>query len=97
MANRRVTWAEIKEILNNMPESILSQKVTIWTESEDEGHLVASIKILEEDHHYDGDEGCMPISQMKELYEDYYENKDEYHLVHTAGTPVLIIPDKTKI
>lgn len=91
----KITWAELKEIANNLPGNILSQYVTIWNGSEDAGSVVVGIKVLEEDYHYDGDEGCSPISVIKDIYEDYEENKDEHYLVHAAATPILIIPDNT--
>lgn len=88
-----ITWAEIKELVNKLPEDILKQRCTIWNESEDNGHSVTGIKILDEDWHFDGDEGCMPLRLLKEHNEDYEENKDEYHLVHATGTPILLIPE----
>lgn len=90
---KRITWAEIKELVDMMPPEILAQNATIWNESEETGHAVTAIKILDEDWHYDGDEGCAPIDVIKENYEDYEENKDDYYLVHRAGTPILMIPD----
>lgn len=97
MPDKIITLNEIKEALNKLPENMLSQKATIWNASEDAGSVVVGIKILDEDHHYDGDEGCAPISVIKENYDDYEENKDEYPLVHAAGTPILIINDNTII
>ena len=97
MAEKKVTWAEIKEVLNNLPDNILSQYATIWNGSEDAGSAVVGIKILDEDWHYDGDEGCAPISHFKEHYDDFEENKSTYHLVHATGTPILIIPDNTLV
>lgn len=90
--SKKITWAEIKEIVNGLPDNILNQAATIWDEAEENGHCVTGIKILEEDWHFDGDEGCAPISILKEQYDDYEENKDEYHLVHAKGTPILLIP-----
>lgn len=92
-----ITWAELKEIVNKLPEQILNQAVTIWNSSEEAGSVAISVKILGEDHHYDGDEGCAPISIIKENFDDYEEHKDEYYLVHAYGTPILIIPDETLI
>jgi hypothetical protein len=89
----KTTWADIKAIVNGLPENILKQPATIWTEAEDTGHCVTGIKILDEDHHYDGDSGCAPLSVIKENDDDFEENKDEYHLVHAVGTPILLIPE----
>lgn len=90
---KRITWAEIKELVDMMPPEILSQNATIWNESEETGHAVTAIKILDEDWHYDGDEGCAPLDVIKENDEDFEENKNDYYLVHRAGTPILMIPD----
>lgn len=40
--------AEIKEIVNSLPENILAQPATIWNESEDSGHCVTGIKTLDQ-------------------------------------------------
>ena len=91
--SKKITWAEIKELVNQLPENILNQNCTIWTDSEVSGGFITGVKILDEDWHFDGDEGCAPISTIKENYEDYEENKEEYHLVHAKGTPILLIPE----
>jgi len=41
---KRITWAEIKELVDMMPPEILSQNATIWNESEETGHAVTAIK-----------------------------------------------------
>lgn len=97
MSTKFITWAELKEIINKLPENILNQNATVWNGSEDAGSAVVGVKLLNEDWHYDGDEGCAPISIIKENYDDYEENKDTYRLVHATGTPILIIPDNTII
>lgn len=88
----KITWAAIKELVNKLPDNILKQQATIWDEAEENGHCITGIKVLDEDWHYDGDEGCLPLSLLKQHDEDYEENKDEYHLVHASGTPILLIP-----
>lgn len=97
MGTPKITWAEVKEIVNKLPDRILNQSVTIWNSSEDAGSVAVGVKTIEEDYHYDGDQGCAPLSVIKDNYDDYEENKDEYHLVHAVGTPILLIPDETII
>lgn len=93
--SEKLKWRELKEIVNALPENILDQNVTVWNDSEDSGNAAMRVVILEEDHHYDGDEGCAPISVIKENYEDYEQSKETYPLVHANGTPILIVPDKS--
>lgn len=92
--SNKITWAELKDIVNKLPDNILKQSVTIWNSSEDAGSVAVGIKTLDEDYCYDGDEGCAALSVIKELYEDYEENKDEHYVVHASGTPIIIIPDE---
>lgn len=91
--SNKITWAEIKELVDMMPPEILSQNATIWNESEDSGCTVKAIKILDEDYRYDGDEGCAPETIIKENHDDFEENKNTYYVVHRAGTPILLVPD----
>lgn len=94
MATKAIKWSDIKEIVNKLPDHILNQSVTIWNSSEDSGSLAIAIKLLHEDYHYDGAEGCAPLSVIKDNDEEFDENKEDYHLVHAIGTPILIIPDE---
>lgn len=92
--SNKITWAELKEIVNKLPDNILRQPVTIWNSSEDAGSVAIGVKTLDEDYHFNGDEGCGPISLIKEHDDDFEENKDDYYLVHAVGTPIIIIPDE---
>jgi hypothetical protein len=86
---KNMTWADLKKIVNKMPESRLKDDVTIWTDTE-ECFKVADIEILKEDYVFDGDEGCAPKSVMKVADpKDWKENRDEYYTVHQKGTRII--------
>lgn len=44
--SNKVTWAEIKTLVNSLPDHILTQAATIWDDAEENGHCVTKIKIL---------------------------------------------------
>lgn len=97
MGQEKFTWAKLKEIANNMPEEMLFKEVIIWEEDGETAHHISGHEILEEDHLFDGDEGIAPESVIKENYDDYEENKDEYYLVHPKGFPILHIPSQNPV
>lgn len=88
-----MTWKELKDFANSLPESELEAKVILWREDETiteieaeqltENHYVS-------DHH---DEGCIPESEaLADLElnpEDYPNGFDDFTKVYQKGTPIL--------
>lgn len=69
-----MTWNELKEAINNMPESELDKEAKIWGESfplTDVSLEKASENMY---YHDDFDNECCPESQL----EDYRDNPDLY-------------------
>jgi hypothetical protein len=90
----RITWADLKKAVNELPEDLLTTKVVLWPFSDgEEAWNLVEVMTLEEDYVFDGDSGCAPLSVMKESVsaEEWEEAKDEHHLVFPKGTPILII------
>lgn len=86
---KKLTWAELKKIVNEMPEELLQNQVYAWNanDCEPEGLGINGIQRLEEDHVFDGDEACVPVSAFKEAGE---LDPEENYVVHPAGTVILI-------
>jgi len=87
---KKFTWADLKKAVNKIPEKHLQKQVIIWTEDES-AYLVTSVDILNERHVYDGDEGCAPISIMKESIAEAKSAglDNEYYTIHERGTRIL--------
>lgn len=81
-----MTWKELKEFCNQLPEEELNKNVIMWREEE------SIIKIeafqLEEDHYVDEDrwvsEGCFPESEIPKDDPDLILQK-----VYDKGHPIL--------
>lgn len=87
--SKKITWADLKKIVNEMPEELLQNQVYAWNsnDADPEGLVLEEGQKLEEDYVYDGDVGCSPISIMKDSGD--YDPKENY-VVHPAGTIILL-------
>lgn len=64
-----MTWNELKEFCNSLPEEQLERKVILWRE--DEAINDIEPECLSEDHFKgDDDEGCYPESEASEPIEN---------------------------
>lgn len=90
MENKQVTFREMRDAINAMPPELLDKSMISWFVDQEGGSKVVELMILEEDYCYDGDEGCLPESVMKESCEDFEENIDKYHVVHPKGTIIIV-------
>jgi hypothetical protein len=81
MANKKFTWANLKEFANSLPEEEL-QKEVIWWGDECGGQIDGAHQ-LEEDY-VTTDYGCEPASAQ-----EYDEGDDPYEVTHPKGTPIL--------
>ncbi len=87
---KKYTWADLKRMVNRMPDHLLKLQVYIWPTDEERALVVTGIERLTEDYVHDGDVGCCPKSIMKSGDpDDWKENQDEYYLVHPKGTRIL--------
>lgn len=80
-----MTWNELKEAINNMPESELDKEVKVWGES-----IRLTDVLLEEAldnmyYHDDFDDECVPEYELG----DYKDNPDTY-LVCEKGFHYLL-------
>lgn len=78
-----LTWKQLKEFCNGLPESEL-EKLVIWTDEEEGGRIV-SVEQLEEDY-VQTDYGCEPAS-----VQEYEEGEEEYPVCLTKGSPILYL------
>lgn len=94
MSNNKLTWAELKKIVNEMPEDLLQNQVYAWNanDAEPQGLPIEGVQKLEEDYVYDGDEGCCPKS---EFAKNGGYDADENYVVHPAGTTILVYTHET--
>lgn len=80
-----MTYQELKDFCNSLPESELSKKVILWRE--DEAITDISAEQLQEDHYIDVDnseDGCFPASECKHL-----DPETKIKKVYDKGTPIL--------
>lgn len=88
---KEFTWADLKRIVNRMPKKHLSKPVVIW--EGDSALRVEGVEVLKQDYLYDGDEGCCPRSEMKDVLEENKqlseEDQTDFYVVHEKGTRIL--------
>lgn len=80
-----MTYQELKDFCNNLPEAELNKKVILWRENDAITNIMA--EQLTEDHYIDVDnteDGCFPESELKSFYHDMETKK-----VYDKGTPIL--------
>lgn len=87
-----MTWNELKEFCNALPEQELEKKVVLLREDESISDIYA--ERLEEDHYLSDDsEGCFPESYAIEMIddnpEDYPSGLDDLKKVYDKGHPLL--------
>jgi hypothetical protein len=78
---KAITWKELKEFCNSLPETELEKPVQWWGE-EISGKVVKAHQ-LEEDY-VTTDYGCEPAS-----VQEYEDDDDPYEVTHPKGTPML--------
>ena len=86
-----MTWKELKEFCNNLPENELEKKVIVFNE-EEVIHPIEAMQ-LAEDHYRDEDsELCMCETDAKSIADDedeYPNGIDDMIKVYDKGHPVL--------
>lgn len=84
-----VTFRQLIEAIEKMPSELLDKKIVTWPSDDSEiGHVIVELEILEEDYRFDGDNGSVAESIMKDTYEEW--DADENYVVHQKGTIILI-------
>lgn len=86
MQRKSMTWAELKEAVNKLPEENLQQPVRWW--GNERGGVISYVNLLDEDYVCD-DEGWQPKSCFEGVPEDEYEVNEEL----LKGSPVLMTDD----
>ncbi|HCB89086.1 MAG TPA: hypothetical protein DEP71_07375 [Porphyromonadaceae bacterium] len=89
-----MTWNELKEFCNNLPEKELNKKVVLCREDESINNIDAGQ--LEEDYYIDSENpenGCFPEWVGKDIVsydKDSYPNgMNDLKKVHDKGHPIL--------
>lgn len=87
-----MTWRELKEFVNTLPENELEKAVIVWREDE----VTSPIKAMKlEEDHYVGDFSsniCFPLSEAKEIVSDEDEFPNgiaDLEKVYDKGHPIL--------
>jgi hypothetical protein len=90
---KQITWQELKDFVNSIPEEFLSSKVHMLVSDDNEGKKLNEPFCLDEDVycHKDGfpDDNCGPLEDIMSLEEDY--NPDNYEIITKKGTPFLYV------
>ena len=85
-----MTWKELKQFYNGLPEDVLSGNVILFHESESSQNIVA--EVMAEDYlFHDVLEGCVLESDAKSLVKDHPETYqiNEFRKVYDKGTPAI--------
>lgn len=89
-----MTWKELKDFCNNLPESQLEKKVILWREDE----AITDIEAIELDEDYyidedNWDNGCVPESECQGIFdlnpEDYPNGLADLTKTYEKGTAIL--------
>lgn len=86
---KNLTWADLKRIVNKIPESRLQDEVTIWGDDE-QVFMIDNVQVLNEDYVDDGCCNCVPRSIMRKADQEYWkENKEDHPVVYPKGTRII--------
>lgn len=85
--DKEITWRELKEFVNKLPEILLDDEVIYW--GEEKGGTVNSLMCLEEDYTNVSDEYWEPVSVYKGD-KDYEDDIPDSPLL-PKGTPIIYI------
>jgi hypothetical protein len=77
-----LTWRELKEFINALPDEQLSNSVIWW--GEERGGIINTVFVLEEDY-VRTEEGCEPLSVQEPLE----EGDEELQVILKKGYPIL--------
>lgn len=81
---RSITWQQLKDFCNALPEEQLDKTVIWW--GEEQGGDVASVYTLSEDF-VTTDYGCEPLSAQDPVGED----EEPWEVSHPKGTPIISV------
>ncbi len=88
-----MTWNELKDFCNSLPESFLEKNVIMWREEECISDI--SARQLEQDHYIESgvDEGCYPeheaIEKVNASPEEYPNGLSDLRKCYDKGHPIL--------
>jgi hypothetical protein len=88
-----MTWKQLKDFCNNLPESELEKNVILWRECD--VIIDISAEQLDQDHYVNesGDDGCFPLfeaeSQIKFQPDEFPKGLDGFVKVYDKGHPIL--------
>lgn len=85
MSKEKLSWKELKDFANSLPEEVLEQDVKWW--GDERGGTLVNTHKLEEDY-VCTDEGWEPKS-VHESYESYSKEDIEDMPQLAKGTPIL--------
>jgi hypothetical protein len=89
MSKTKLTYRQLAEAIANMPEELKERQVITWPSDDSEkGHSVTEAEVLKENYRFDGDEGCIEESILKETYDDW--NDEDNYIIHPKGMLILI-------
>lgn len=98
MGKKKITWMDLKKAIDKMPKELLKNEVCIW--GEESGTKILCLEKLKEDYVFDGDEGCAPLSDIKNSYntkEEWEEWEDEHRVIHPKGTVIICVEEYLKV
>ncbi|GGG97467.1 hypothetical protein [Pedobacter zeae] len=91
---KQITWKELKDFVNSIPEEFLDKKVHILVSDESEGKKLNEPFFLEEDTWCHKDcfpDDCGKLEDLKFMDDEFDINN--YEIITPKGTPFLWIDE----
>jgi hypothetical protein len=89
---QEITWKELKEFVNSIPEDFLSKKASLLLEDDTYARKLSEPFFIQDDI-YCNKEDSEDVASVKDLKDAHGEdfNIDDYFLITKKGTPFLYI------
>lgn len=92
---KEITWQELKDFINNIPEEFLQEKVPLNHADESQFAFLNEPGVIEHDiyRHKEDEDDCECLEILREIhkFDDEPFNEADYILVTKKGTPFLWI------
>jgi len=87
---KEITWQELKDFCNSIPDEFLSGKVHMLVSDNNRGQRINEPYFLEEDTWClkDGDLDCAGTIDYLKIFDDEFD-EDNYEIITKKGTPFL--------
>lgn len=87
---REITWQELKEFVNSVPEEYMQKNIPILIEDESYARNLNESFFIQNDiySNIEDSEDCGTLEELKNIWKDEF-NESNYQLITKKGTPFL--------